>query len=109
VAELVNVAEYVPSPLSVTDPNDPDVVDRATVPLLEVSLLPWASSACTVIVDVDVPFALIDVGEAVIVLVDADTGPGVRDTDVGIPIAVPAIVPVMIAAPVAVPLVNVAV
>jgi hypothetical protein len=62
-----------------------------------------------VTVEVEDPFAVIDPGEAAIVVVGADTAPGVNDTDVGTPIAVPAIVPVIAAEPVVVPLVNVAV
>jgi hypothetical protein len=45
VVALVSVAEYVPSLLLVTDPSEPDVVERTTVPPLEVRLLPLASVA----------------------------------------------------------------
>jgi hypothetical protein len=61
-----------------------------------------------VIEDVDVPFAVIDAGDAAIVVVEADTAPGVNDTDVGTPIVEPAIVPDTEAVPVVVELVNVA-
>jgi hypothetical protein len=108
VVGLVRVAEYVPSLLLVTDPSEPDVVERTTVPPLEVRLLPLASFAWTVTVEADDPFAVIDAGEAEIVVVEADTPPGVNDTDVGLPIAVPPIVPVIEAEPVVVGLVSVA-
>jgi hypothetical protein len=61
-----------------------------------------------VTVEADDPFAVIDAGEAEIVVVEADTPPGVNDTDVGLPIAVPPIVPVIEAEPVVVGLVSVA-
>jgi hypothetical protein len=62
-----------------------------------------------VTVEVEEPFAVTDAGEAEIVVFEADTAPGVSDTDVGTPIAEPAIVPVIDAEPDVVPLVNVAV
>jgi hypothetical protein len=62
-----------------------------------------------VIVEVDDPFAVTDAGDAEIAVVEDDTPPGVNDTDVGLPIAVPAIVPVIEAEPLAIPLVSVAV
>jgi hypothetical protein len=45
VVPLVNVAVYVPLALFVTDPSDPRLVDRTTVPPVEVKLLPFASFA----------------------------------------------------------------
>ena len=60
-----------------TGPSDPIVVDKATVPPLPVRLLPTASFSRTVIVDVDEPFAVSDVGFAVIVEFAVDALPGV--------------------------------
>jgi hypothetical protein len=62
-----------------------------------------------VIAEVDVPFAVIDAGEAEIVEVDADIAPGENWT-VGLPlvIAEPPIVPDTVAVPVVVELVSVA-
>jgi hypothetical protein len=62
-----------------------------------------------VTVEVDDPFAVIDAGEAEMVVVGADTAPGASDTDVGTPIAEPPIVPVIAAEPDVVPLVRIAV
>jgi hypothetical protein len=58
--------------------------------------------------EVEDPFAVIDAGDAEIVEVDADTAPGVNDTDVGTPIVEPAIVPDTVAVPAVVELVSVA-
>jgi hypothetical protein len=85
--------------LSVTALNVPRVADRVTAPPLEVRLLPLASFACTVIVEVAVPFAVTDVGLAVIVVVAADTGPATNCTSSASVIGAPAIVPVMTAVP----------
>ena len=65
---------------SVTEDRDPVVVDKVTVPWLEVSLLPLASSAWTVIVEVEVPLAVIEVGLAEIVVVEPEAAPGVKVT-----------------------------
>jgi hypothetical protein len=61
-----------------------------------------------VTVEVEDPVAEIDAGDAEIVVVEAATAPGMSDTDVGLPIAVPPIVPVIEAEPVVVGLVSVA-
>lgn len=62
--------------LFVTDDSVPRVVARTTVPPDVVRLLPYASLSCTVIADVDVPFAVIDDDAAVIVDSLGLTGPG---------------------------------
>jgi hypothetical protein len=77
VVDDVNVAEYVPSRLSVTAPSVPASVTSATVSPPAVRLLPFASFNCTVTVDVDVPSATMLAGDAVIVDVAADAAPGV--------------------------------
>jgi hypothetical protein len=71
--EVLSVAVYVPFRLSVTDESDPKVVASVTVPLVDVRLLPLASLAWTVIVDV-AP-AVTDAGLAAIVVVAAAAGP----------------------------------
>jgi hypothetical protein len=108
--ELVSVAEYEPSPLSATALSEPAVVDSVTVPPLEVRSFPFASFAWTVIVEVEDPSAVIDAGEAEIVVVEADTAPGENWT-VGSPVVIaePAIVPDTVAVPAVVELVSVAV
>ncbi len=58
----------------------PDVVERATVVPPVVRLLLFASFSCTVIVDVLVPFAVIDVGDALICDVAVDAEPTVNVT-----------------------------
>src|SRR5512140_130007 len=68
VAGAVSVAVYVPSAWSVTDDSEPvPVLASVTVPPLVVSAVPLASRSCTVIVLVLVPFAVSDVGLALIV------------------------------------------
>ncbi len=73
----VSVAEYVPFPLSVVPPTLPALAPMLTVPPELVRLLPFESFNCTVIADVLVPFAVIEVGFADTVDVDVDAGPGV--------------------------------
>ena len=65
---------------SVTEDRVPAVVAKVTVPWLVVSLLPLASLAWTVIVDVEDPLATIEVGLAEIVVVAPETAPGVKVT-----------------------------
>jgi hypothetical protein len=62
-----------------------------------------------VTVEVEDPLAVIDAGDAEIVVFEADTAPGVKDTEAGLPIEVPPMVPDTVAEPVVVGLVNVAV
>jgi hypothetical protein len=71
-------------------------------------LLPFASSPCTVIVEVFVPLATIEVGLAVMVVLAALIS-AVNATEVGCPMATPAMVPVMLAVPAVVEEVNIAV
>jgi hypothetical protein len=75
----VRVAVYVPSPLFVTAPRFPPVVFSATSAPPDVRLLPSASRSWTVIVDVLVPLAGIEVGDAVIWEVAGEAGPGVME------------------------------
>ena len=96
-------------PLSVTPEIAPSVVLSTTVSPPEVSSLPLESSAWTVIVEVAIPSAVIDVGFAEIVESVADTGPGVNATHPSVPIVFPLIVPLTSAVPVVVELVSVAV
>ena len=63
----VNVAVYVPLLLSFTVPNVPNVLLKTTVPPELVRLFPFPSFNCTVIVEVLVPLAVIELGEALIV------------------------------------------
>jgi hypothetical protein len=110
VVELVNVAVYVPSPTSVTPVSEPAVELSRTVSPPEVSSFPFASSACTVIVEVDDPSAAIEPGEAEIVDVAPDAAPGAKVTSASpLVIGLPSIVPLTSAVPDVVELVNVAV
>ena len=70
----------MPSPLLVTDPRLPPVVNNTTVPPLVVRWLPFASSAWTVIVEVDTPSAEIEVGLAEMTVFAAETDPAVKVT-----------------------------
>src|SRR5207237_7056257 len=96
----VSVAEYVPSPLSLTELSDPRVVATATVePPVERSL-PYASFARTVIAEVpEVPSALIEDGLTVITDWPAFAAPGLKVTDAGGPLGAPPSVPRTQAAP----------
>jgi len=77
----VNVALYVPSPLSVTDPSSASVVPSVTVAPPVGTLLSLLSFARTVITEVpEVPSALIDAGVAVIVVCAASAEPGETTT-----------------------------
>ena len=80
LVEDVNVAVYVPSLLSVTVESVPRVVASATVPPLAVRLLPSASLSWTVTVEVLAPFATIEAGLALIVVVAVDAPPEVNTT-----------------------------
>jgi hypothetical protein len=68
VVELFSVAVYVPLLLSVTALSVPSVVESVTFAPPDVTLFPFASCACTVTVEVEDPFAVIDAGEAEIVV-----------------------------------------
>jgi hypothetical protein len=95
----VRTAEYVPLLLSVTLPRVPAVVPSATIPELAVRLLPFASFNCTVIVDVLAPFAMMDVGDAVIVDCARLAEPAVKLTVAVAVIALPLSVPEIVALP----------
>ncbi len=96
-------------PVLVTTLNVPRVVPSVTVSPPVVRLLPLASLSRTVIVEVDVASAAIEVGEAVINEVVADAAPVVKLT-VALPVMATAFtVPVTVAVPVVVAEVSVAV
>ena len=99
----------MPFPLSVTAESVPNVVDSVTVAPPVVRLFPFASFACTVIVVVLVPLAVIDDEAAVIVDVAALITPGTNVTTSLSAIEDPPRVPVMVAVPVVVEDVKVAV
>ena len=67
----------MPSALSVTEDSVPPVVESATVAPPVTTLLPKASLPWTVIVEVELPSAVIEAGEAVIVVAAALTAAGV--------------------------------
>ena len=97
-------------PLSVTEPREPKVVPNTTVPPELVRLLPLLSLACTVMVEVLLPLAVILVGEALITVCATLTAPGINVTvALPPPMATPPMVPDTVAVPVVVLLVNVAV
>ena len=58
-----------------TEPSEPLVVPRATVPPEVGTLLPSASFSWTVIVEVELPFAVIEPGAALIVEVAVEAAP----------------------------------
>ena len=66
----------MPSWLSVTEESAPPVVESATVSPPAARFVPAASFSRTVIVEVAIPFAWIEVGLALIVEVAPDAGPG---------------------------------
>jgi hypothetical protein len=103
----VNVAVYVPSPLSVTPESVPRVVASTTASPPCVRLTFPASLSCTVIVAVAVPFPEIVVGDAEITEVAPD-GAFTTVTVASSVIATVLIVPVIVAVPAAAD-VNVAV
>ncbi len=90
----------MPLPLSVTAESVPPVVARATVSPPAIRLVPEASLSRTVIVEVELPSAWIEVGLAVIVEVAPEAGPGgaapkvtVAVPPIGVPFRVPLTVP----------------
>ena len=93
----------------VTEPNDPSVVASATVSPPEVRLLLLASTSWTVIVEVEAPSAVIDVGAALIREFEAFAGPGMKSTVALSVIAAALTVPVTVAVPAVVDEVSVAV
>jgi hypothetical protein len=99
----------VPFPLSVTEDNDPSVVESVTVAPPVVILFPFASFNCTVMTVVLEPFAVIVFEAAVIVEVAVLAGPAVKFTASLSAIAELFNVPLTVAVPVLVTDVNVAV
>ncbi len=85
--------------MSVTVPNVPRVVANATVSPPAVRMMPLASLSCTIIVEVDVPLAVMEVGAAVINEVAAEAAPGVKLTVALLVKADPFTVPVIEAVP----------
>jgi hypothetical protein len=109
VVEDVSVAVYVPFPLSVTAERLPAVVASATVAPPLVRLFEPASLSCTVMVDVLLPSATIEVGAAVMVEVTGEAAPAVKVTVALLAIAAPFNMPVIVAVPAMVEDVSVAV
>ncbi len=95
--------------MSVTALNVPSVVTRFTVSPPVMRLLPPASLSCTVIGEVDVPSAAMEVGAAVINEVVAEAAPGLKLMVALSVMADPFTVPVMVAVPAVVEEVSVAV
>ena len=90
----------MPFPLSVTPLREPAVVESVTVAPPVVSGVPDASRSSTVIVEVLVPFAGIEVGDAVICDVAPDGGPGPVNVTVAVSvIGEPPTVPLTVALP----------
>ena len=94
--------------MSVTVSSVPRVVDSVTVSPPVVRLLPLASLSCTVIIEVDVPLAVMEVGAAVINEVVAAGAPGLKLTVALSVMADPFTVPEMVAVPAVVAEVSVA-
>ncbi len=99
----------MPSLLSDIPPRPPSVVAKATVSPPIVRLLPLTSRSWTVIVEVEDPSAVMDVGEALINEVPASAVPGTKLTTALSMIAAALTVPVMMAVPADVDEVRVAV
>jgi hypothetical protein len=95
-------------PLSVTEESVPNVVLSVTVAPPEVKLFPLASFNWTVMVDVLVPLAVIDEGEAVMVDVVALAVPATNATVSLSVMVTPLTVPVRVDVPAVVEEVNVA-
>ena len=93
----VSRAVYVPSPLSAKLDNVPAFELRAIVSPPVVRLLPLASLACTVMVVLETPSAVIEDGVAVTVDVAAEASPGTNSTLALSVMSVPSSVPVIVA------------
>ena len=85
--------------MSVTVPSVPRVVDSVTVSPPVVRLLPITSLSWTVMMEVDVPLAVIELGAAVINEVVAEAAPGIDVTVALSVIATVFTMPVMVAVP----------
>lgn len=104
----VSTAVYVPLLLFVTLPSVPRLVFSASVPPLEVRLLPNSSFNWTVIVEAAAPSAVSEPDDAVTVDVVTLAVPGVNVTDAIDVNELPSSVPEIAAEPAAVEEVNVA-
>jgi hypothetical protein len=105
----VNVAVYVPFPLSVIGVSDPADVFKITASPPVESMLPLLSLAWMVIIEVLTPLAMIVVGVAEITVVIGLAGPGKKFTVAVSVIDIPLSVPDSIAVPVVVCDVKIAV
>ena len=92
-----------------TDERLPAVVARTTVAPPLVRLVPAASLSCTVMVEVLLPSAVIELGDAEIVEVAGEATPAVKVTVALLVMAAPFRVPVIVAVPGVVEDVSVAV
>ena len=97
VTDDVKVAVYVPSPLSVTEDNVPEVVDNKTIAPPVVKLVPMPFLACTVIIVVELPFATIEFEAAVMAEVVGSAEVLIKLTVASSVIGDPLRVPVMVA------------
>ena len=86
----------MPLALSVTEPSEPLVVASATVPPEVARLLPRASLSWTVIVEVVLPFAVIEPGAALIVEVAREAAPALTVIAAVVPVIVPVTVSVAV-------------
>ncbi len=86
----------MPFALSVTDESEPAVVESATVPPEPVRLLPSASLSWTVIVEVELPSAVIEPGAALIVEVAVEAAPALTVIAALVPVIVPVTVSVTV-------------
>jgi hypothetical protein len=109
VVDEVRVAVYVPLLLSTTAERLPSVLFKTIVAPPAVKLFPFASFNCTVIVEVLVPFAVMDEGEDEIKEVAPLADPGTKLTVSLSVIVTPPTVPVIVEVPVVVEEVRVAV
>ena len=109
VVDDVSIAVYVPLLLSVMLPIEPAVVASVIIAPPIVRLFPLMSFTWMVMIEVLVPLATIEEGDAVICVVAVLAAPGVKDTISLSVIADPFICPVMVAVPAVVDDVSVAV
>jgi len=72
VVDEVSTAVYVPLLLSVIDPSEPAPTASMTVPPPVARFVPAAFFSCTVTVEVETPFAVIDPGAALTVVCVSD-------------------------------------
>ncbi len=82
--------------LSVTEESEPLVVKSATVPPEPVRLLLSASLSWTVMVEVELPLAVIEPGAALIVEVAVEAAPALTVIEAVVPVIVPVTVSVAV-------------